>query len=219
MKRKPNLICTILSWIFKKSDDKEQEKKNDAKKKNQQNRKKRAQSLKESVSNYSSQDSSSYYNDYEYYKKHIYSNDFRRPKEHIPQRNIMKRPKHQNLNISPINNDQKPEVYCYDEENRSFYLNNEISQEICEFDTRRNPNSSENLNHNEFPSSFLRENKIRKYFININHRHECWREYEFPFDFSVQIILLVPREGKPRIRMEDLKIFLPKESELKYLVN
>ena len=207
MKRKPNLICTILSWIFKKSDDKEQEKKNDAKKKNQQNRRKRAQSLKESVSNYSSQDSSSYYNDYEYYKKHIYSNDFRRPKEHIPERNIMKRPK------------QKPEVYCYDEENRSFYLNNEISQEICEFDTRRNPNSSEILNHNdELPSSILSENKIRKYFININHKHECWREYEFPFDFSVQIILLVPRERKSRITMEDLKIFLSKESELKYLV-
>ena len=202
------MCFSLISWIFKKRDSADDNKDNKKPKKSQ-NRKKRAQSCISSLSG----DDSYYYNDYETNKRKIYSNDFRKPKDNQNAKKFLKKPKHQNN--FPLQN-KKPEIYCYDQENRSFFLNDAFSQEISDFDTKRELNSkSEIFDNFEFPASLFNQNDIRKYFININHRNNCWREYDFPFDFSVQIFLLVPKMSR---RIEDSKVFLPKDSELKYLV-
>lgn len=153
----------------------------------------------------------SYY-DYENQKRKINSYSSKKMKNN--QHNfIIKKENNQKKNQSyyPGN---AAELYSFNDKIKKYQRCNdeEISQDISRFDenTEREiidmDSKSQILENYDFP---------KKGFINFNHKHMCWREFEFPYDFSSTIYLVNSKNHNENMKP---KILLPQNSALKYLV-
>ena len=147
--------------------------------------KKRSQSLIEN-SSFSHDDSYSSY-DYEAQNRKIKSYEIKKP-DCKNNHNIILR--NRNQKDVQIPQKQNAEIYCFDHKNQSFYKNNEISNEISDFDASQDMNSkSQILENSEIPEKILKDRSLNKVFINFNKKHECWKCYKFPFNFSIGIYI------------------------------
>lgn len=162
-------------------------------------------------------DSSSTFNDLEMQKRQTHS--YNAKKNPHREHNILRK-KDKSLKFQKFfYKGNNAEVYSYNENNQRFLRDNELSRDISEFDLKyevdemdSNSQFSENL---DFPNSLLENNVLKKSFINFNHRHKCWKEFEFPFNFSVGIYLVHPRNKN---KQKNPLVLLPKNCPLKYMV-
>lgn len=115
---------------------------------------------------------------------------------------------------------QNAEIYCFNQQNKSFIKDNDYSKDITDFDSNyeREMNSKSEFCEpkTEFPPNLLKDNHMKKAFVNINKKHQCWIEFEFPMSFSFAVYLFSPKK-QPNI-IENSLVLLPKNSALKYLV-
>ena len=75
---------------------------------------------------------------------------------------------------------------------------------------------SQILENSEIPEKILKDRSLNKVFINFNKKHECWKCYKFPFNFSIGIYWIYSKNSNSY--KDHSLILLPKDSSLKYLV-